>query len=113
MRLIKGTTITVLHPQQGAMDEFGEAAITYDPEQVSDVLVAPGSSIDDPGRTDIDRTRIVYRLHFPKTYKKRLDGCLIEIDGERFKIIGSPRQMMPENTPTRWGMVADCEAFYE
>lgn len=88
-------------------DELGdEVAATVAREEVSGVLVAPGST------EDLDASRpegvtVAFTLHFPKTYRKSLRGCLAEVRGGTYAVVGDPQAYTPENTPGDWNRAVE------
>lgn len=109
--MIKGVSVTVKSPVEGALDRFGNPTTTYEETTVNNVLVSPGAT------SDLEASRpegvtVDYSLHFPKTFSGSLEGALIALpspwDGV-YRVIGSPGQYMDANTPTPWHMPVEVE----
>lgn len=113
--MITGTTIKVLRPGATTVDRFGNAVKpTYNEETVHNVLIAPGAT------QDLDASRpegvsVAFTLHFPKTYTKTLERCLVRLPkpwGGEYRVIGQPNQYMDINTPTKWHMPVEVEVAH-
>lgn len=104
--MIKGVTVDVLSPTDGALDRFGNKTKTYAKTSVRNVLVVPGAT------TDMEASRpegvtIDYTLHFPKTFSGSLEGCRVELPAPwagTYDVVGAPSPYIDENTPTPWHM---------
>lgn len=104
----RGETVTVVRDQV-TYDDLGEP--TYgepEREQVSDVLVQPGST------TDLDATRpngveVVFTLHFPKSYTRPLQACRIEVRGDTYEVVGDPQPYTVTNTPGAWNLPVEVK----
>lgn len=115
--LLRGETVTVLTPEHG-YDEHMEDVLTWEREDVENVLVAPGSTsdVDDVARPH--GTRSVFTLGFPKTFSRRLRGCRVvvrPVEGEdearhTYAVIGDPHPNAMANCPTPWWYTAEVEA---
>lgn len=112
--MISGTTVTVLHPVQGAADRFGNATYTWTSEDVADVLIAPGATSElEASRPE--GVQVAYTLHFPKTYTGALEGCKVVLPSPwagEYRVIGNPTPYMDANTPTPWHMPVEVEAAH-
>lgn len=105
---LTGEGVTVLYPKEGALDEMGEPVITWESENVENVLFAPSSASDlEVKRPDGTRESVIF--HFPKTYKRNLRGCKIIYKGETFRVKGEPYPYMEENTPGAWNYAVSAE----
>lgn len=112
--MIRGTSITVERPTEGAPDRFGNFTETWQSETVDDVLVVPGATLDMEASRP-EGVTVAYTLHFPKTYTGSLEGCDVVLPAPwsgRYRVIGDPREYMDENTPTRWHLQAEIEAAH-
>lgn len=105
--MIRGRSITLHAPSAWTVDRFNNTIVTqYAKTQVANVLIAPGATSDlEAGRPE--GVRVDYTVHFPKTFTGSLNDCLVEFDGNRYRVIGDPKPYMDENTPTPWHM--PCE----
>lgn len=103
-----GETVTVIRDQV-TYDDLGEP--TYgepEREQVSDVLVQPGST------ADLDATRpngveVAFTLHFPKTYAKSLQACRVEVREKSYEVVGDPQPYTASNTPGDWNLPVEVK----
>lgn len=94
-----GRSLDVLSPAVDYVD--GDPVTTWRKERVCDVLVMPADTAD---MNDADRpegTRVAVSCAFPKGFTRSLRGCVLDIDGERFEVVGDPRPV-EGNCPTRW-----------
>ena len=107
--LLRGERVTVLTPTVG-YDEHGEETVSWEPEGVDNVLVAPGSTSDVTDSTRPGGTRAALRLGFPKTFSARLRGCRVAVRGRTYSVIGDPMPNSADNCPTAWWYTADVEA---
>lgn len=90
-------------------DAFGDEIYETDERDVDGVLVAPGPRTD---LSDVNRpagVKVVFNLHFPKTFSGSLRGGEIRVRGEWFSVIGDPKPYTPENTPGRWNLPVEVE----
>lgn len=91
-------------------DDLGEPASCSDSVREVDVLVAPGPT------ADLDATRpsgvsVAYTLHFPKTWEGgSLKGCLVDVRGETFRVVGDPKPYTAANIPGRFNMPVEVVA---
>lgn len=98
--------ITIKHPIKGEVDALGVPAISWDLEDVTDVLVQSVSSSDLSAEMP-DGTKVQARFYFPKSYTKSLKGCIICVRNHEFRVIGDPMPQV-ETCPTSWGMCAEA-----
>lgn len=84
-------------------DGLGE--VTEETETLSnaDVLVCP-TSTEDLGASRPNGDEIVYNLHFKKGWSVPLRGAIIEVRGERFRVVGDPQMLTVENCPTPFNL---------
>lgn len=113
--MIRGETVTVIRPVDGAEDRFGNATVaSTTSETVDNVLVAPG------GTSDLDEARpdgadVTLALHFPKSYTSSLRGCSVVLTATRagtYRVVGDPQPYMDANTPTAWNREVEAVAVY-
>lgn len=97
-----GESVTVWRPSSSSVDANGNAVVSWASEQVSDVLVGPGPRADLSEAERPNGFRVVFNLHFPKTFVQSLVGCEITVRGSRLAVVGSPEPYTDANTPTRW-----------
>lgn len=107
--MIVGETVKVSINKETGKDAFN--APIYEAEWISvdDVLVVPGSTKDVVDSNRQRGTRVVYTLHFPKTFTDSLKGSLVEVRGEQFHVIGDPKPYQMWNCPTKWNMPVEVE----
>ncbi len=99
-------TIKVLRPIE-TVNEFNDVVRDeYVSESVEDVLIEAGGSRND-GADNPEGKTVDYTFHFPYWYTLPLRDCRIEYEGEQFIVIGDPRGLMPENTPTSWNRAVE------
>lgn len=109
--MLPSASVTVLRPTHGAdVDSFGEP-VAGEPsrETVEGALLTPVAASDlDASRPD--GVRAAYTVHFPKGYGSPLRGCLVEVNGARYRVVGDPKPYMDDGVPGPWGMSAEVEA---
>lgn len=108
--MIHGERVAVITVTNGEVDAFGVPERATQTVWVDDVLVAPGPARDVNGSIRPDGVRVAYTMHFPKSFSDDLTGAEVEVRGERFTVIGSPKPYTVANTPTRWWMPVEVEA---
>lgn len=90
------------------LDELGEVTDERETVQALDALVCPASSSDlSADRPNGDR--IDYRVHFKRNFDANLKGALIEVRGKRCRVLGDPKRLTDENTPTGFNLSANVE----
>ena len=105
---LAGEAVTVIRPNV-ERDELGDVtASSVSSEAVDNVLISPGTSTD-LGESRPQGSRVAYTLHFPKTYRRKLKGCEVDVRGEKCRVIGDPRPYMSINTSGEWWMQVEVE----
>lgn len=102
-----GETITIMYREATGVDDLNNPIYEPVEQEVDNVLVAPGASVDVPESTRPDGVTIEYTLYFPKTFSGSLEHSQVNIRGEWLYIVGSPRPFDLVNCPTKWNMVAE------
>ena len=108
--MIRGTSVEVLRPKTGSVDEFNAPIVVWEREEVENVLVSPSSSADLGDGIRPDGDLIVLTLHFPKTYEASLRSCRIRVEQKIYEVVGDPKPYMLENTPTAWNRPVSVKA---
>ena len=103
-------SVTVYAPEREVTrDRLGNVEFAYGEGTTCDgVLVAPSTTSDLEAERPDGVTRRM-QLHFPKTWTSSLRGCLIEVGGQMWRVVGDPWPYMPENTPGEWWLPVDVE----
>lgn len=84
-----GERVTVRNHVEVGRDAYNIPVTEPHDEVVVGVLVQPATE-----SMVLDReteTRVVYALHFPKTWNKPLKGCDVFVRGEWFRVVNDPR----------------------
>lgn len=103
--MIRGETITILRPKQQGVDELNDPIVTWDGEQVDNVLVEPPSAADAATSQQPDGIDVSLVLDFPRDYHgASLRGCKAIVRGETHWIVGDPVPVDGNLTPTAWNM---------
>ena len=90
------------------LDDLGEVTDERETVQTLNALVCPvGSSDLSADRPNGDR--VDYRIHFKSDFDANLKGAFIEVRGERCRVLGDPKRLTDENTPTGFNLSADVE----
>lgn len=112
--MIRGVTVTVLHPVIVGVDSFNNYRYgTPVREVVENVLVAPSTTMDgDAARPHGYVTTLT--LHFPKGYAGDLYGCKVELPSPYppvVRVVGKPTPYMYANVPpgVPWSMPVTVE----
>lgn len=98
-----GEEVVVGFKHETGKDPYGSPIYETDEETVGDVLVIPGDR-EDLSYDRPEGVRVLYQLHFPKTFNKNLENQQVKVRGEWLDVIGSPDHFILANTPTRWWM---------
>lgn len=108
--MIRGVTVTVLVPQDGGDDRFGNPVKGQPLEEaVDDVLVhgTQASATGDFAASRPEGDEFAMTLHFPKGYSRNLRGCEVVLPepwGGIWRVEGESLPYIDANTPTRWHM---------
>lgn len=105
--MICGETVTVLLRRKTGEDRYHDPVWSYEPVDIQDVIVAPGPTKELEAERP-EGARVVYTLHFPKTFSEDLTGARVSLRGEDpYEIVGTPRRYTSENTPGRHWLAAE------
>lgn len=88
---------------------LGEDAFEVTERDVENVLVVPGPRADLPGVERPEGVRVVFNLHFPKTFEGSLRGADIQVRGQWYRVIGDPQAYTAANTPGAWNLPVEVE----
>lgn len=102
--MFTGETVTVRTFTDDTVDDFNMPVQDHSDIEVSNVLVGPGPRSDLEVGERPDGVKVIYNLHFPKTFTGSLRGCDVQVRGEWFQVIGDPKPYTAENTPGDWNM---------
>lgn len=102
-----GETVIVEEFGEAVKDPYGKPIHTVFESEVSNVLVSPGTTGDVIESNRTDGVKVAYTLYFPNPYTGSLEGKRVNVRGEWFNVVGSPRPYNPVTTPTAWNMVVE------
>nr|WP_314638665.1 hypothetical protein [uncultured Olsenella sp.] len=106
--LIFGEPVTVTRRRQ-AVDDLGEVVSESLEEERVTCVVTPGPTSDlDASRPE--GAKVAFSLGFPRGYGKSLRGCLVDVRGERYEVVGDPRPYDERNVPGPWTMTVEVAA---
>ncbi|MCC2031827.1 hypothetical protein [Microbacterium allomyrinae] len=106
---MEGETVVVRRRTQTGTNRHNQPIYDWQPEDVDNVLVAPGPRADLGEDRRPDGTTIAWTLYFPKTFTGSLRGAQISVRGEPpAPVIGDPKPY-PDDTPTEWNMPVELE----
>lgn len=106
--LIAGEAVTVRTPSV-SYDEHMEEVVTWEEEDVENVLVTPGATSDVADGTRPGGTRTAFTLGFPKTFTAPLRGCRVAVRGIECAVVGDPQPLAAGNVPGAWNYTAEVE----
>lgn len=111
MSRLAGETVTLATRTANGTDAGNNPVWRDDPpEQVGNVLIAPGDQSNATGSVRPDGIRVDYTLHFPRTWEFRsLRGATVLIDGRTYRVVGDPRPYRSGLTPTRWNLAVKVQ----
>lgn len=109
--MITGEFACVLRRKSVVVDAMGEPVYgPWEPEiDPVEVLVVPGTSTE-LDETRPDGVRVAYTLHFPKSYRASLRGCMVRIRGFDYRVVGDPQPYTDANVPGHWNRPVEAEA---
>lgn len=108
---MRGETVVVERRERVGSAPGNTPIYDWVAESVHDVLVAPGPRTDVVDSIRPDGVKVVWNLHFPKTFNASLKACRVRVRGEApCAVIGDPKPYTLANTPTRWWMPVEVEA---
>ena len=100
--MIRGVPVTVTKRTITSRDAMGEPVFTETTTTVGNVLWHE-SNTDEMSETNrAYGVKCDLSLDFPKTFTDSLEGCIVTVNGENYRVIGNPKGYMAENTPTPW-----------
>lgn len=107
---IKGETVVLVSREQIGTRPGGSPEYAYVETPVENVLVGPGPLADLADANRPEGTKVVFNLHFPKTFSGSLRGASIKVrGGGPLAVVGDPQPYTPENTPGDWNMPVEVE----
>ena len=99
---MRGETVTLTRRVLASRDEMGEPVFSTSTETVANVLWHESTT------DEMDESNRMYgvtcdlSLDFPKAYTASLEGCLVNVRGTEYRVLGDPKGFMVQNTPTPW-----------
>lgn len=108
VQLLSGEDVVVVRRSVG-YDENMDKVESEEREDVGNVLVAPGSTVDVQDSSRPDGAKAAFTLGFPKWYGKSLRGCGVVVRGREYRVIGDPQPNSEVNCPTPWWYTAQVE----
>lgn len=109
--MIHGETVIVGFPEEKGRDSLNNPIIEWEDVEVSNVLVCPVTQSDMSEADRPNAVRVVYNLHFPKTFTGSLRGCKVNVRGEWLGVVGDPRPYTDANVPGSWNMPVEVGVF--
>lgn len=109
--MIKGITVTLVERRETGRDPFNHPVYEETETEVRNVLVAPASSDDVTGRTDLEGKKQVYTLAIPKGDTHDWEDVTVKFWGQTFKAFGYPQRGIEENIPLDWNMKVTVERY--
>ena len=100
--MIRGTSVTVTKRTVASRDDMGEPVFSTTTTTVDNVLWHEASTDEMDESNRMFGVTCDLSLDFPKTFTDSLEGCLVTVGGDDYRVLGDPKGYMPENTPTPW-----------
>lgn len=101
--MIHGETVEVWAMSETGRDSLNNPVVSWALEAtVSNVLVAPASTVDVVGSIRRDGDEVILVLHFPKSYQAPLRGRRVRVRGVDYQVVGDPVSYQPDLTPGAW-----------
>lgn len=107
---MKGSTVKVKTFEATGTDPFGGCINSEKVVEVENVLYSPGATTDVFESNRPDGAKVLFTLHFPKTFTGSLKGAKVFVCGDWYDVIGDPKPYMAENTPGDWWMEVEAGA---
>lgn len=108
---MKGTTIYIVTETVTDTDPFGKDIVTEELEPVDDCLVGTPSTDDITDTLNLYGKKVEYVVGIPKGDTHTWADAIVEIWGERFRVIGYPMTGIQDNIPLRWGQNIKVERY--
>lgn len=108
---MKGTTVYLISEEVTGYDPFGAPIVTETREAVNDCLVGSPSTDDITDTLNLYGKKVEYVVGIPKGDTHTWRDAVVEIWGERFRVIGYPTTGIQENIPLRWGQNIKVERY--
>lgn len=94
---------------------FNTTTVTFinrpnDDGTVTDQIIANGCLIAQNGSPTALRPQVL--IHLPKSFKEKVDGAWVKIEGNDYHVIGTKIGEMEANTPTPFNRYAIAEQVY-
>lgn len=105
---MKGETVKVKTFTETGTDPFGGPTVSEKVVEVENVLFSPGATDDVFASNRPDGVRVLFTLHFPKTFSGSLKGAQVYVCGDWYDVIGDPKPYMEKNTPGDWWMAVEA-----
>lgn len=99
---MRGVDVKVARRIMVGRDEMGEPVFETCTETVRNVLWHESSTDEMDESNRMFGITCDLSLDFPKTYQDSLEGCTVTVRGQDYRVLGDPKGLMPENTPTPW-----------
>ena len=100
--MIRGVDVTVTKRAVASRDEMGEPVFTETTTTVGNVLWHEASTDERDESNRMFGVTCDLSLDFPKTFTDSLEGAVVTVNGEDYRVLGDPKGYMAENTPTPW-----------
>ena len=111
MGLITGKTVILFDKKKTGENTMGEEIFTETPVKIKNVLIAPASSTDITGSTQLSAKSAIYDLYIPKGDKHKWENRKVEFYGAMWHTVGCCLQYIPENTPGDWDRRIQVESY--
>lgn len=108
---MKGTTIYIVTQTETDRDPFGEPVYTEELVPVEDCLVGTPSTDDITDTLNLYGKKVEHVVGIPKGDSHTWTDAIVEIWGERFRVIGYPMTGIQDNIPLRWGQNIKVERY--
>ena len=110
--MIKGETVTLYEKVKIGVDGLNHPIYNEVPVNVSDILIAPASSVEVLSQNDLDGAHVEYQLAIPKKDTHNWSaGSRVDFFGEKFRTVGIPTKGIDENIPLMWNMKVMVERY--
>lgn len=110
--MIKGIDVTLYErTKTGETDAFGREIYDETPVTVQNVLVAPASSTDIIGSTQLYGKKAVYTLAIPKGDAHTWENCRVDFFGQSWRCFGFTYAGIEQNIPLAWNAKVQVERY--
>lgn len=105
MSRIKGEDVVLINFTKTGEDEFGHAICNEKKTVIENVLIAPLSLEEQAEAFNLTGKKAVYQIAIPKKDEHVWKNQSVEFFGQRWIVVGFPKQGIECNIPLEWNQI--------